>query len=393
MSATVPGDPQAATPTPVPVPRPRLESVDLLRGLVMGLMALDHTRHYFSNNAIDPIDLTQASASLFLTRWITHICAPVFVLLAGTGAFLSTTRGRTTCELSRFLWTRGLWLVLLELTCLNWFGWRFEITLRAYGVQVIWAIGCSMIVLAGLVWLPRWAIAAFGLVMIVAHNALDRIRPEGFGFWPDLWRVLHTGGGFEIVPGVHFFAGYPLIPWVGVMAVGYAFGPVLLRDPGARRQWLLRVGIALTLLFIVVRATNLYGDPVPWAAQKNAWFTLFSFVNCTKYPVSLCFLLMTLGPSLLLLARFDRGTPGPLKPLLVFGRVPLFFYLLHLPFIHGLALLANFVRHGGSPPPDAGFGLMGVYLLSILIVALLYPVCRWFAEFKRTHHGVWLSYF
>ena len=358
----------------------------------MVLMALDHTRDYFSSSRVSPVDLEHTWPALFLTRWITHICAPVFVLLAGTGAFLATTRGKSTRELSRFLLTRGLWLVLLELTFVNWFGWRFEITLNSYGVQVIWAIGCSMIALAGLVWLPRRVIMAFGLVMIALHNAFDGVRPESFGFWPDLWRVLHTGGGFEIVPGLHFFAGYPLIPWIGVMAAGYAFGPVLLREAPARRRWLLTAGAGLTALFFLVRALNLYGDPEPWAAQRNLLFTLFSFLNCSKYPPSLCFLLMTLGPALLLLALFDRGTPRWLRPLLVFGRAPLLFYLLHLPLIHGLALLVNALRYHGTPPPDAGFSLAGVWLLWPLIVLLLYPVCRRFAEFKRTHRQVWLSY-
>ena len=368
--------------------RPRLESVDLLRGLVMVLMALDHTRDFFTNVPFNPLDLQQTSPALFLTRWITHFCAPVFVFLAGAGAFLSTTRGKTTSELSWFLFTRGLWLVLLELTYVNWFGWTFGISFHWFGMQVIWAIGWSMVVLAGLVWLSRPAILAFGLGMIVLHNALDVVRPESFGAWAGLWRVLHAPGVFEVAPGVKCGVGYPLIPWTGVMAAGYAFGPLLLREAAIKRRWLLALALSFTALFIIVRSTNLYGDPGPWARQPTWLFTVFSFLNCEKYPPSLCFLLMTLGPALLLTA-FDRRTPVLFKPLLVFGRVPLFFYLLHLPLTHGLSLLARHIQ----APPDTGFGLAGVFLFWILIVGLLYPVCRWFAEFKRTHRSAWLSYF
>jgi uncharacterized membrane protein len=371
--------------------RPRLESVDLLRGLVMVLMALDHTRDFFSHAGFSPTDLARTTPALFLTRWLTHFCAPVFVLLAGTGAFLSTARGRTIRKLSRFLFTRGIWLVFLELTYVNWFGWGFRVNLRAYGVQVIWALGCSMIALAGLVWLPRRAIAAFGLALIALHNAFDFVKPESLGRFANAWHVLHVPGALNMPSTFRFFVGYPLIPWMGVMAVGYAFGPVLLRAAPQRRKFLLLSGAALTALFIAIRAANVYGDPNAWAPQKNLLFSVFSFLNCQKYPPSLCYLLMTLGPALLALEAFDHGTPKPFKFLLAFGRVPLFFYLLHLPLVHGLALAANAIAANPSPAAP-GFGLAAVYLFWISIVALLFPVCRWLAEFKRTHRGAWLSY-
>ncbi len=360
----------------------------------MVLMALDHTRDFFSNVSFPPLDLQHTYPALFVTRWITHLCAPAFLFLAGAGAFLSTTRGKTTRELSWFLLTRGLWLILLELTYLNWFAWSFHIHFHSFGLQVIWAIGCSMIVLAGLVWLPRWAILAFGVALIALHNTLDGVQPESFGAWAAVWRVLHVPGEFGLASGVRVGIGYPLVPWAGVMMVGFAAGPLLLREANARRRGLLVWGAALTLLFVVIRAVNLYGDPIPWQPQKNALFTVFSFVNCNKYPPSLCFLLMTLGPGLLLLALFDRVTPAALKPLLVFGRVPLFFYLLHLPLIQAIALAINYVRFGSHPPAHPGFGLAGVYLFWIAILVLLFPVCRWFAELKRRNpQRRWLSYF
>lgn len=383
----MPYDPQPGPP-PGPAGRPRLESVDLLRGSVIVLMALDHTRDFFSNSPFNPLDLDHTSPALFLTRWITHFCAPVFVFLAGTGAFLAGNRGKSTAELSRFLFTRGLWLVLLELTWVNWLGWQFHFNLHYFGIQVIWAIGWSMVVLAGLVWLPRWAVLGFAIAAIALHNSLDGLDPETFGAWSGLWRILHAPGDVPIARGVSLGVGYPLIPWAGVMAAGYAIGPWLLRDAVARRKSLLVLGVSLTALFIVVRAMNLYGDPKPWTPQRNALFTLFSFLKCEKYPPSLCYLLMTLGPALILLALFDLGTPAVLKPVLVFGRVPLFFYLLHLPLLHGLSLLVRPM----NAPQGTGLGLAGVYGVWILVVALLYPACNAFAEFKRRRRDAWLSY-
>jgi uncharacterized membrane protein len=392
-TANKPSPPRGFAEFPASPSGLRLESVDLLRGLVMVLMALDHTRDFFTELPFDPTDLEHTSPALFLTRWITHFCAPIFIFLAGTSAFLSTTRGKTPRALSWFLFTRGLWLVLLELFYVNWFGWRFDVNLHSYGVQVIWAIGWSMVVLAVLVHFPRSFILAFGLATIVLHNLLDDVKPESFGPLAGLWRVLHAGGRFEIAPGIEFFAGYPLIPWIGVMAVGYAFGPLLLRDPISRGKWLVVMGSLITAIFVTLRTTNLYGDPVPWTPQKNFLFTLFSFLNCTKYPPSLCYLLMTLGPALIVLALFDRGTPQWAKPLLAFGRVPLFFYLAHLPLIHGLVLLTIRIRFQGAPPPsDFELGLPGVYLMWIVVVALLYPVCWGFSKIKQRYRAAWLGY-
>jgi len=390
--------------------RPRLDGLDLLRGAVMIIMALDHTRDFFSRDALifDPTDLTKTDGWLFLTRWITHFCAPVFCFLAGTGVFLSLGRGKTKRDLSWYLVTRGLWLVFLELTLVQ-FGWTFRIDPHALGGQVIWALGWSMVFLAALIHLPVWGVGTFGLGMIVAHNLLDPILPAAFGRWSWLWNVLHVPGGFQIAPHYMFFIAYPLIPWVGVMAAGYAFGKLLQRDRPERRRILLWLGLGLTAAFIVIRATNAYGDPQPWSKQTTPLFTLFSFLNCTKYPPSLLYLCMTLGPAILVLSFFDRELGPWSKPIIVFGRVPLFYYLLHLPLIHGIAILLASLRHGaaggvwlGPPwdpataaayPQNYGYGLGVVYAIWILVILLLYPLCRWFANLKQRRRDAWLSYF
>ncbi len=384
----------------------RLDAIDLLRGIVMVLMALDHTRDFFSNTVtlFDPTDLTKTNSALFLTRWVTHFCAPVFFFLAGTGAFLSTLRGKTRNELARFLLTRGLWLVVLELTVIRCLGWQFNFDYHWMFGLVIWALGWSMVALAGLIFLPPRALAIFCLAMIFGHNLLDKIRPESLGVLSGTWKILHVPGSLEPLPGVHFDILYPLIPWIGVMAAGYVFGQLLLREPQHRQKLLLRLGAALTLSFVLLRAVNVYGDASPWAVQKNWWFTVFSFLNCTKYPPSLLYLLMTLGPALMALAWLDK-TSGKWRQLfLIIGRVPLFYYLLHLPLIHLTAVIFSWVRYGHpdkslfenppspSVPGDFGYGLPVVYLVWIGVVVLLYPACRWFADLKKRRQEAWLSY-
>jgi len=368
--------------------RVRLDSVDILRGLVMVIMALDHTRDFFSDFAGDPTDLSKVSAALFLTRWITHFCAPVFVFLAGAGAFLSN---KPVPELSRFLITRGLWLLLLELTvvrcsiCFNLdFKWNFG--------QVIWVLGFSMIGLAGLIRLPVRVVGAIGVAIILLHNLLDPIRAQSFGAWKWLWLFLHQPGVIQSDSGRVFFFAYSFLPWMGVMAAGYGFG-ALLRHPD-RALVLMRLGLAMTGLFVVLRAINIYGDPRPWAQKQDLLYTVLSFLNCQKYPPSLLYVLMTLGPAILLLALLDRVRGGPL---LVYGRVPMFYYLLHFPLIHLCAVIAAWFTHGRfdfllnfppAVPPELfpanyGYGLPVVYLIWIAIVVSLYLPCRWFAQLKR----------
>jgi len=384
----------------------RLASVDLLRGSVMVLMALDHVRDFFSNATFSPLDLAQTTPALFLTRWITHICAPTFVLLAGMGAYLYGQRGRTRAELARFLLTRGLLLIVLEFTIMH-FGWFFSFDYHFLLAQVIWTLGWSMIALAGLIFLPIWMLAGIGALMIAGHNLLDGISAEQFGKLAWLWTILHQGGMLELAPGHMMLAFYPLVPWIGVMAVGYSLGPWLLRPPADRRRWFLRLGLGLTLGFLVLRWINLYGDPRPWEQQASGLFTFFSFLNTEKYPPSLLFLLMTLGPALLLLAAFDdlKADSALAQPLLSFGRVPLFFYALHLIVIHAAAVGFSYVRYGEAPwlfgtgwmfraglPEGYGYGLPVVYAVWAVILILLYPVCRRFAKLKRERGWWWLSY-
>ena len=379
-------DDRPATPA---LARVRLDSIDLLRGLVMVLMALDHARDYFTAVRFDPLDLTQTSPGLFLTRWITHFCAPVFVFLAGTSAYLVSLR-RSRSELSRLLWTRGLWLIFLEVVVIN-FAWTFE---PGFFLQVIWVIGCSMLILSLLVHLPVWVIGAFGVVMIAGHNLLDGIAPTAFGAWAPLWHLLHVQG--EIPIG---YLLYPLIPWCGVMAAGYAFGVVYTLDATVRRRILLGLGCGLIAFFSILRGINVYGDPHPWSAQSTPLLTLLSFIKVEKYPPSLLYLLATLGPAMLLLAWFENLRGEVAAGLTTIGRVPLFFYVAHILLIHLLAgVTAATMGFGtgllkGWPEiPHWGFALPGVYLIWAGVVLALYPACRWFAAVKRRRNDWWLSY-
>lgn len=388
-----------------PVRPARLASVDALRGLVMVLMALDHVRDFFSHTRFDPLDLSRTTTALFFTRWITHFCAPVFVFLAGAAAFLALAGGKPRGELARFLLVRGLWLILLELTVVH-VGWFFTLDHSFGMLQVIWALGWSMIALAGLVFLPPRVVLLIGLALIAGHNLLDGIRPAHWGEWDWLWMLLHEQGLLQPAPGITFLVVYPLLPWVGVMAAGFGFGELLRWEPRRRTRWLLTLGAGMVALFILLRATNLYGDPFPWRGQESTLLTLLSFLNCTKYPPSLLYLLMTLGPALLALALLERGRGPLLRPLILFGRVPLFYYLVHLPLIHALAVGVAYVRHGragwlfdtgifggsNGRPPDDGFTLPGVYLAWALVILLLFPLCAWFAAVKARHRGGWLSY-
>jgi uncharacterized membrane protein len=459
-------------PQPAAAPaggRLRLDSIDLLRGLIMVIMALDHVRDYWHHDSlvardtalsvggvpalaastmgllgssqgqgpmlaasalipgrtslgpINPVNLDETNGWLFLTRWVTHFCAPTFVFLAGTGAFLYGSRGRTRAQLAWFLVSRGLWLMLADLT-LSRLGWAFYLWspddhgLWALGGGIIWVIGAAMVLLAGLVWLPTAAVAAFGVAVIGFHNLLDGTSAADLHLPQWVWGVLHSGGG-EVVEGVvSFGAGYGLLPCLGIMAAGYGLGALYLLEPGVRRRQLLGLGLMLTAVFVVLRWSNLYGDPKslqpspafpgPWSERENWYFTVFSFLNCQKYPASLMYTLMTLGPSVLLLGLFEWARGPVARFFVTFGRVPLFFYLLHIPLIHGLAVGLDYLRFGWSPmaqdgcwavagaqsPPEYGVSLPTVYLVWVAVVLLLYPPCRWFAGVKQRHRWVWLSY-
>ena len=383
----------------------RLDSVDLLRGLVMIFMALDHVRWpYFTNVPFGPENLQRTWLALFLTRWITHYCAPLFFLLAGTGAYLSLTQGRSVREVAGFFWKRGLWLVFLELTVIA-FAWSFMPSWRFGGV--IWALGWSMVLMALIVRLPLKLIAAFGVALMVFHQLLASVPPTAFGKLGWLWQILYAGGATRNdALNLDFPILYTLIPWVGVMAAGYVLGWVLRLEPTQRRSWLLWLGGALTLGFVVLRATNLYGNPWGFTPQATLEKSIIAFLNVAKYPASLQFLLMTLGPGLLLLAWFERVDKTWLaQRIIVFGRVPMFFYLLHIYVIHGLAIVIGWLWRQpvgwliGSPlplnrpaPPGYGHGLPFVYAMTLLAVVVLYFPCRWYAEVKQRRHDWWLRY-
>lgn len=383
----------------------RIESIDLLRGLVIVLMALDHTRDFFGDLAAQPTNLDTTTAALFFTRWITHFCAPVFFLLTGTGAWL-TLRRMSRRELSRFLLSRGVWLIFLELVVMR-FALQFNVDYQTTVLTVLWGLGWAMIVLSLLVRLPTWAIAGFGAILLLGHNALDGIPLHAFGRLAPFWCLLH-------VPGVVFdhghaqvVVGYVLIPWVGVTALGYVLGQVFDLDAAYRKRLLLRLGLGLCAAFIALRLLNVYGDPTPWALQGSALWTVMSFLNVQKYPPSLLFLLMTLGPALVLLSALEREPPRVLRPLLVFGKVPLFFFVVHFFLIHALAVGASYLRYGRvgemfsspdlahfpfSQPANWAVGLPTIYLLWIAVVATLFPLCHWYAGIKRRHRVWWLSY-
>ena len=393
-----------------PASRARVDSIDIMRGLIMVIMALDHIRDYFHNQSqlFDPTNLARTDGFLFFTRWITHFCAPGFMFLAGTAAYLYGRRGRSTAEVSRFLWTRGLWLVVLELTVVAWFGWNFGFNPDELSLAVIWALGWSMVALAGLIYLPWRVLLAFGLAMIAFHNAFDGVQPEQFGALAWLWRVLHVRSPLLPSIGPSPVVAYPLIPWIGVMAAGFCFGRVLDLKREERRRVLMWLGLGATLAFVVLRWSNLYGDPSPWSVQATPVLTVASFLNCTKYPPSLLYLLMTLGPTLVALAALEKVRAASWNPFLVFGRVPLFYYLIHLPLLHAVALVFAELRYGrmrfmlsmpaafkgprSDFPADYGYDLVTVYLIWIAIVVTLYPMCRWYAGVKQRNRSAVLSY-
>ncbi len=406
LSTTVPE--MAIQSAPAKARPDRLDSVDMLRGVVIVIMALDHVRDFWSDRFFreDPTDLTKTTAAIFLTRWITHYCAPTFIFLAGTGAFLSGTRGKSKAELSWFLFTRGLWLAFFEVV-INRILWMFNFDFYHHGAGVFWAIGLSMIGLSVLVYLPTSLVTAFGVAMVAFHNMLDGFTAQMVHLPGWLWMILHSPGDEPLIGPFTFGTGYCLIPWMGVMAAGYGFGTMLLQDRATRRRELVELGVALILAFVIVRAINIYGDPRPWSLQPTLVFTVLSFLNCTKYPPSLLYLLMTLGPAIVILGLFDRPLGDWAKPIITFGRVPLFFYLLHIPLIHGGAVLCDYIRFGWSPmatdgpwavkpdqvPANYGISLPMIYLVWIGVVLILYWPCRWFAGVKRRRRDTWLSYF
>jgi len=368
-------------------------------------MALDHSHDFFGNFAANPTDLATTTVGLFFTRWITHICAPTFFLLTGIGAYLTLGR-MSKGALARYLVSRGLWLIFLELAVMR-FALQFNFDYHVTIITVLWALGWAMIVLAALIRLPLWAIGAFGAVLVVGHDALDGVRAASFGALAPFWLLLHQVGVVYDNGHAMVLVSYVLIPWVGVTALGYVLGSTYGWEAPARRRLLSWLGVGLIVGFILLRFIDAYGDPAPWSQQKTPLWTLLSFLDTSKYPPSLLYLMMTLGPALLLLRAFDSGTPRLLRPVHIIGRVPLFFYVLHFYLIHLLAVAASGVRYGQvrevfrspdlahfpfSAPSGWDLGLPFVYAVWVLVLVLLYPLCRWYAGVRQHRRSWWLSY-
>ncbi|MFY0651280.1 MAG: DUF1624 domain-containing protein [Cyclobacteriaceae bacterium] len=387
----------------------RIESIDILRGIVMVIMALDHVRTYFhyGNMYAHPTDLETTTPAIFFTRWITHFCAPVFVFLAGTSAFLSSTRKESKTEVAKFLLTRGLWLIFLELTVIN-FAWTFDPSFSITIFQVIWAIGISMVILSVLIFLPKNFLAAVGILLVVGHNLLDDFTLSGSGLVDIIWYVFHQQNILVTDNNHVMFLYYPAMPWAGLMILGYLFGALYHNDYSAekRRKWLLQIGLISTLLFVVIRLQNVYGDPSAWGEQENSLFTFMSFLNTTKYPPSLLFILMTIGPSIIVLLLLENIKNLLTDMLVIIGRVPLFFYVVHIYLIHLLTMIAiNFTGRSWtdwiwnaeafleSSTIDYGFSLWVVYLVWAVVMVVLFPVCKKYHLYKGANKDKWwLSY-
>ena len=386
---------------------PRIHSVDLLRGLVMILMALDHVRDYVNVIPFDPVDMTQSYPELFWTRWITHFCAPVFVFLAGTSASLwEWVKGKSKKELSWLLFSRGIWLMLVEIFIINPI-WTFQLQWAFGFVQVIWVIGLSMVVLSVLVYLPWRAILWISLAAIFLHNALDTntvfgdATINGEGWWPWLWAVLHEDGAIFVGGNYFYYVAYPLIPWFAVMGLGYCFGAIYKMEANARKKLLVRIGLVSVAAFILIRASNIYGDPGPWAAQDNLGLSIISFFNTEKYPPSLLYLLMTLGPSMFVLAYTEKWAGKASRMISVYGKVPFFYYILHLVLAHLVAVFIGLFQGFSftemmnpfwAYPEGYGLGLAWAYVVWIFVVSVLYLPCVWYANLKKRNKHPILTY-
>lgn len=390
--------PQPSAPPNAQPLRQRIVSLDIVRGAVMVLMAIDHVRVYAGVPAGGP------TPGVFFTRWVTHFCAPAFIFLAGTAAYLYGQKQGSRAQLAKFLLTRGLWLVLLELTLLR-FGWTFNFDYAHFTFAgVIWAIGWSMVVLSALVFLPTTAVATIGLLIIIAHNAVAG-RIFGGESPSPLSRILYAGEGFQVA-GLQVAILYVLLPWIGVMAAGYGFGAIMRMPFQRRRHLCLTLGLVAVGLFVLLRAYVGYGDPRPWPPQDGPMPAWLAFLNTSKYPASLQFLLMTLGPVLILLPFLENARGRVARWLSVFGQVPFFYYVLHIPLIHVVAVLISLVRTPASTgllignyplmppelPPEYRWSLWQLYLVTALVVVALYFPCRWYARVKAQSRNRWLSF-
>jgi len=391
-----------------PLIRNRVSSIDFLRGLVMVIMALDHVRDFFHNQAVtgSPTDMATTTPFLFFTRWITHFCAPTFVFLSGASAFLAGRR-KSKKQLSLFLIKRGVWLVFVEFFIIS-LALSFDPLYHLFFLQVIWAIGVSMIILGLLVWLPLEIILLLGLIIVFGHNILDKPEALRQGHVGVFWDILHRSNfsPYTITPGHTLIFVYAIGPWAGVMMLGYCFGRLFTADVSAssRQKALWIIGGSAVLFFVIMRYLNVYGEPSPWQVQRNSTITILSFLNTTKYPPSLMYLTMTLGPSIIFLALAEKARNRISHIFITYGRVPFFYYVIHFFIIHIICVAAFFLSGYGtsdivsqqSPflfrPAQFGFNLGIVYVIWLLVVIALYPLCRWYNRYKATHDNWWLSY-
>lgn len=368
----------------------RIDAIDILRGIIMVVMALDHVRDFFSTATFAPEDVSQTTPAWFFTRWITHYCAPIFVLLAGMSAAIYGKRVSRS-QLSKFLWSRGIWLIIMEFTVVHW-GWTLSLG-SVYWVQVIWVIGLAMIILSGLIYLPRWFMVAFTIVLIGGHNLLDPIQIESY--W---WYFLHVQYW-----GEPLVVGYPIIPWAAVMTLGFLLGDLYILDETRRKRQLVMLGIGFTALFVLLRLTNVYGDMHPWEVQpRGLVYTFLSFLNTTKYPPSLLYICMTIGPACLALAGMEHWKGRIANFFLTFGRVPFFYYIMHLFLAQAMVIIYHgIVYHdwrnwmfddASTWPANYHATLLPTYIAWITLIALLYPLSRWFGHVKKKYPYWWLKY-
>jgi uncharacterized membrane protein len=384
----------------------RIQSIDLVRGVIMIIMALDHSRDFFHIGVgldQDPLDFATTTPILFMSRWITHFCAPVFVFLSGTSIFLYGSKGKTKKQVAVFLFTRGVWLMLAEIFIILPL-WNFYFSMMF--LQVIWAIGLCMVVLAGLQFLPYRLLLVIGALIVVGHNLLDNYSVSA-PFWSALaWSILHQENGLYLSKQFMIVVQYPFLPWLGLMILGFAAGKLYLPAvrTAYRRRFLTTAGILAIMAFVILRWINTYGDMHHWTVQRDALYTFFDFIKVTKYPPSLLYMLITMGPALIFLSVAEKITGKWADKIIVFGKVPFFYYVLHVILFHSLSWIAFFATghswseldfghfRDASLPHGAGYPLWVVYLVWIAVVIILYVPCRWYSRYKESHRQWWLSY-
>ena len=388
-----------------PILKTRIQSIDLLRGIVMIIMALDHSRDFIHyGNSIDqaPMDFASTNPVLFMTRWITHFCAPVFVFLSGTSIFLYGSKGRTKNQVAFFLFSRGFFLMLVQIFLMSLL---WNATLSVIDLQVIWAIGLCMVCLSVLQFLPYQILLGIGVLIFFGHNLLDAVKVDSPVWKSFIWAVIHQESEFRFTDNLIVYVSYPSLSWLGLMILGYAAGKLYLpqTNPNYRRKLLRTVGLLSIVLFIVIRWINVYGDLHQWQPQRSPLFTFFDFIKPTKYPPSLLYMLMTMGPALIMLSYVENITvKGIWAKIIVFGKVPFFYYVLHVALIHSIAFAIFFAsghtvneldfHREGALPYGSGHPLWLVYAIWIIAICILYFPCRWYSKYKATHKHLWLSY-